>query len=118
MTKKSWADTNSLCFPLESFTFIGGGLEREALPIVEKSINSVEESTFLLIQAKVGDLLHIVGYKGNAVTGRHLSRLGIYPGAVVQVISRSVSGSVIIIVADRQLGLGRQMAQQIMVYEE
>ena len=39
----------------------------------------------------------------------HLNHLGLYPSAAVQVVSQSLSGSVVVTVAGKRLGLGRQM---------
>lgn len=115
MTRQFQAETTSPPSLLKSFTFLGGELEREALPTVEEKENVLEESIFSLAQAKAGDRLCIVGFKGDACTMQHLNHLGFYPGTTVRVISRSISGSVIVAVAGRRLGLGRHMAQQVLV---
>jgi Fe2+ transport system protein FeoA len=85
--------------------------------MVAEDTNPFEQSTFPLAQAKAGDRLCIVGFRGDTDTLQHLNHLGFYPGAAVQVISRSLSGSVIVIVAGKRLGLGRQMVQQVLVCE-
>jgi Fe2+ transport system protein FeoA len=115
MTKQPRSDICSLSLSLESFTFLGGRMEREALPGMEEDVNPLEGSAFPLAQAQVGDHLCIAGFKGDAHTMQHLNHLGFYPGAAVQVISRSLSGSVIVTMAGKRLGLGRQTAQQVIV---
>ena len=117
MTEKLSDKLNLLPSALSGFTFIGSGLEREALPTVAESANPLTESAFPLAQAKAGDRLCVVGFKGDTNTMQHLSQLGIHPGAAVRIISRSLSGSVIMTLAGKRLGLGRQMAQQVMVCE-
>lgn len=115
MTKKTRTETTSASSPLEDFIFFGGRLEREAFPMVEENTNPFEQSVFPLAQAKMGNRLCIVGFRGDAYTLQHLNHLGFHPGAAVLVVNRSLSGSVIVRVAGKRLGLGRQMAQQVMV---
>jgi Fe2+ transport system protein FeoA len=113
MTDPLPVETNCLNFSLEGFTFFSSGLEREALPSLED--NRREESIFSLTHANAGDRFCIVGFRGNTDVIEHLHYLGLHPGTVLQVVSRSISGSVIISVSGRRLGLGRQMTQRVMV---
>lgn len=83
------------------FTFFGGNLEREVLPIDRGAIarlgepNELEVATMPLSRARVGDRLCIISLRGNHHTIQHLHRMGFCPGAEVQVVSRSLSGSVV-----------------------
>jgi ferrous iron transport protein A len=103
------------------FTFLGGNLEREALPTYGaedrefgETVN-LEPSVMPLAKAQVGDRRSIVRLRGNHHTIQHLHHMGFCPGAEVQVISRSFNGSVIVTIGDTRLGLGARMAQQVMV---
>lgn len=116
MTKKPQSESSALPSHLKGFTFFGGSLEREALPTADEDTNPFENTAFPLTQAQASDRLCIVGLKGDADTAQHLRHLGFYPGAAVQVISSSLSGSLIVTIAGKRLGLGRQMAQQVMVW--
>lgn len=104
-----------------SFTFLGGNLEREALPTYgadDRDLGeaaSLELSVMPLAKAQVGDRLCIVSLRGNPHTIQHLHHMGFCPGAEVQIISRSLNGSVVVTIGDTRLGLGARMSQQVMV---
>ena len=91
------------------FTFVGGiDAERED-PF---SPVQIEEST-LLAKTKAGDRVWIVGFQGYDIS--HLLDLGLVSGAELQVISCLSSGSVIVDLQGRHLGLGANTACQILV---
>ncbi|NJO40239.1 MAG: ferrous iron transport protein A [Cyanobacteria bacterium CRU_2_1] len=68
-----------------------------------------------LAKARAGDRLCIVSLRGNHHTIEHFHKMGFCPGTEVQVISRSLSGSVVVTIGDTRLGLGARMSQQVMV---
>lgn len=89
---------------------------------LENDIRSLPESAealstptiFPLSQAAVGDRVSLDCVLSNPLD-RMLSRMGLFPGSVLQVISRLDSGSVIIVLDRQHIGLGAQMAQVILV---
>jgi ferrous iron transport protein A len=62
-----------------------------------------------------GDRLLIVQLNGSPKTQRNLMDMGLCLGKEIQVVSVTDTGSVIVAIANRQLGLGATQAQQIMV---
>jgi hypothetical protein len=58
MINKLPIEINSLLSLLESFIFFGGGLEREAWPMIEKDVNPFAGSAFSGAQSKAGDRVH------------------------------------------------------------
>ncbi|MGF1536846.1 MAG: ferrous iron transport protein A [Elainellaceae cyanobacterium] len=101
------------------FTYIGGSLEREALPTYQEGhalqANSPESSAFPLSKAPIDDRLYVSALQGDRATVHYLQQLGFSCGSEVQVISRRGSGSVILTVGGTRLGLGAAMARRIMV---
>jgi ferrous iron transport protein A len=65
--------------------------------------------------AHPGDRLLIVQLNGSPKTQRNLMDMGLCLGKEIQVVSVTDTGSVIVAIANRQLGLGATQAQQIMV---
>lgn len=101
------------------FTYIGGSLEREALPTYPDEqahqADLPKSSAFPLSKAPVDDRLYVSALQGDRATVRYLQQLGFYCGSEVQVISRRGSGSVVLTIGSARLGLGAAMAQWIMV---
>ncbi|HEY9907594.1 MAG TPA: ferrous iron transport protein A [Thermosynechococcaceae cyanobacterium] len=117
MKIKTLLHSAAVPFSWEGFTFLGGNLERGVSLTAEEHVTPSEDFAFSLAQAKADHLFYVVGFKGNADTMQHLKHLGFYPGAAVQVISRSLSRSVVVTVSSKRLGLGQQLAQQVVVCE-
>ncbi len=65
--------------------------------------------------AHPGDRLLIVQINGSPETQRNLIDMGLRPGKEIQLISQTDSGSTLVALGDRCLGLGATQAQQIMV---
>lgn len=89
------------------FTFVGGGSDRPDAPRPEDQ--SLEDSVFRLSQASVGDRLWVV----DLPPGR--SPQGLRLGDEVTILNRRPSGSVVLLVNDRQLGFCRDRSQGIHV---
>jgi len=107
--KDSWA-----------FTYIGGNLEREALPISADESDPLgveipESSAFPLSKAEVGDRLCVTQMQGRCAAIRALQSNGLCCGAKIRVDSRQASGSVVVTVGGARLGLGAAVARQVMV---
>jgi ferrous iron transport protein A len=124
MTQKPHAELDWQYSPSREhwgFTFFGGNLEREALPIYSGDKgrqgipNEPEPSIIPLARAKVGDRLCVVNLNADHHTAQRLHHMGFCPGTEVRVISRSLSGSVVVMIGDTRLGLGARMSQQVMV---
>ncbi len=79
MTKQPRSDICSLSLSLESFTFLGGRMEREALPGMEEDVNPLEGSAFPLAQAQVGDHLCIAWLQGRRPYDATPEPFGILP---------------------------------------
>ena len=76
-----------------------------------------EETTLPLAKTKAGDRVWIVGVEESRKTSRLLD-FGLIDGAELQVISCLSSGSVIVDLQGRHLGLGANTACQILVTKE
>ena len=73
-----------------------------------------ELQAFSLSAAKPGDQLEIVTLTGSESNGRLLG-MGLVPGAVLEVMSTTAPGSVVVALQHQRLGLGTEMAQRIQV---
>jgi ferrous iron transport protein A len=71
---------------------------------------------YSLTITQVGDRVQISALNCDTANN-HLMGMGLIPGAVVEVISRTASGSVIVAIADQRLGIGAEMAQNIQVID-
>jgi len=69
-----------------------------------------------LAQMRVGDRVRIVSLDCGESSSR-LMGMGFMPGVVLEVISRTATGSVIVALQDHRLGLGVEMARRIQVVE-
>ncbi len=84
--------------------------QQESNQDIEKGLAS-----FPLASTHPGDRLLIVQINGSPKTQRNLMDMGLCPGKEIQVVSVTDTGSVIVAIANRQLGLGATQALQIMV---
>jgi Fe2+ transport system protein FeoA len=69
--------------------------------------------SFPMTIAQVGQVGKIAWFRGGRQ--RSFLEMGLIPGTEFQVLSRKSSGSAIIAIGDRQVGLGRGLTQYIMV---
>lgn len=70
---------------------------------------------FPLSSTQVGDRLIIAQILSGKGMMRQLSKNGLILGVEVRVISKTASGSIIVSIGDRQVGLGAGMANKVMV---
>lgn len=89
-----------------------GGVE---IP-VEDSVNVVNPTTFSLARARMGDRVRIVALNCGEANNR-LMGMGFMPNVVLEVISCTATGSVVVALQDQRLGLGAEMAQHIQVID-
>ena len=92
------------------FTFYG-----ETQPQSKTIINSSEKS-LTLADTKIGDRLRIIKPQGklkNKQFDHYLQNLGLDWQTKLTVISRTKSGSVIVAVGDKRIGLSADISQQI-----
>lgn len=106
----------------KKFTFLGGTPQTwlEAENSAETAGESIDSQSamglsFPLAFCRVSAHMRIVRLKGKDCLARHLLGTGLTPGAELQVISRTSSGSVIVALQDNHIGLGAGIAQRIMV---
>lgn len=69
---------------------------------------------FWLSATQIGDRVRIVALNCGDASSR-LMGMGLIPGAILEVISCTATGSMIVALQDHRLGLGADMAQQIQV---
>jgi ferrous iron transport protein A len=69
-----------------------------------------------LTATKVGDRVRIVSLNCGESNNR-LMGMGLIPGAVLEVMSSTATGSVIVSLQDHRLGLGAEMAERIQVID-
>lgn len=67
-----------------------------------------------LSEARAGDIVLIVELFSIDCL-KDLRNMGLIPGAEIQVISRTTTGSVIVVLQNQRIGLGKDMAQSILV---
>lgn len=78
--------------------------------------NSLQVSVLPLARAPVGDRVRIVSLNCDE-SNQRLMGMGLMPGVVLQVVSCTMTGSVIVALQDQRLGLGAEMAQHIQVVD-
>ncbi|MDX2229537.1 MAG: FeoA family protein [Leptolyngbyaceae cyanobacterium bins.349] len=72
--------------------------------------------SYALAIAQVGDRVRIVALNCGEANNR-LMGMGFMPNVVLEVVSRTATGSVIVALQDQRLGLGAEMAQHIQVID-
>lgn len=65
--------------------------------------------------AKVGEVVTVVGIRGGWGFQRRLADMGLTPGVKIRVINSQAMGPVLIELRGTRLGLGRGVAQKVMV---
>ncbi|MCU0527355.1 MAG: ferrous iron transport protein A [Elainella sp. Prado103] len=83
---------------------------------VFSSSQAMHTHVFPLSNMQVGDRVRIVALNCGEANNR-LMGMGLIPNAILEVISCTRTGSVIVALQDQRLGLGADMAQQIQVID-
>ena len=98
--------------PAWNFTYIGGTVSQQ---FRERSkVNFVSEKVFPLSSTQVGDRV-VIQQIPSGDMGLRLRNMGVALGSEVEVLSKTIRGSVILCIRDQQIGLGAGMANQVMV---
>lgn len=92
----------------------GAADPRKKTGLNEAQLAAIELPKGSLANTKVGDRVRIVALNCDDSNSR-LMAMGLLPGVVLQVVSRTATGSVIVALQDHRLGLGAEMAQCIQV---
>lgn len=103
----------------QSFVYIsngGGEPSGQADLSPELSERSFNARVLPLSTMQVGDRVRIVSLNCGEANNR-LMGMGFMPDVVLDVVSRTATGSVIVALQDQRLGLGAEMAQKIRVIE-
>ncbi len=77
-------------------------------------VNVSENGLLLLSQTQKGDRVRIIKIDP-IVSTNQLSQMGFFPGADLQVLSCTASGSVMVIIQDETIGIGSALANLIWV---
>ncbi|NEP79282.1 MAG: ferrous iron transport protein A [Okeania sp. SIO3C4] len=102
------------------FTFLGDSnyieLKKENnYQTLKENYQQAVETNFPLTQAKRGDRLHIITIDATDEIASRLKKMGLVVGVEIEVISNNPSGSVIVAVGERNIGLGLNPASNIIV---
>lgn len=100
----------------QGFTFVSQSYQRPQT-FMAPSPSLQEESDrsqveLLLSQTQVGDRVRIITLHQSA---SHLSAVGLTSGVTAQIVSRTASGSIIVSLRGKNLGIGSAIAQTIVV---
>lgn len=101
--------------PFKNFIFVGGNelnFEQNQERIV---LSNLEPGNILLSNAKVNQLVKIKQMEIDHNTCSYLSNLGFKVGAVVGIVSKTATNSFLVVINDKQVGLGEKIAQKIVV---
>lgn len=106
-----------------SFVYLNGSTHPEKQAQSQADTSAVADSStalealmFPLAATKAGDRVRILTLNCGESNSR-LVAMGLTRGEVLEVVSRTGTGSVIVALQDRRLGLGMEMAQQIRVVD-
>ncbi len=91
------------------FTYVGGGDRKPSDSTPQKTLEYL-----VLNDVSIGESIKIICYT-NRASSLHLRKLGLNPGVSIQLLSRSASGSVIISLNNRPIGIGADLAAQLIV---
>ncbi|OKH24296.1 FeoA family protein [Chroogloeocystis siderophila] len=94
------------------FTFFGGTDTYQEQSSIAPHAN---QTSFPLTMANVGDRVWIVELMGEGGFARRLMDMGLTLGCELQIVSRTSSGSVVVGIQDNRIGLGAEMARQVIV---
>lgn len=68
-----------------------------------------------LAMARAGEVVTVVGIRGGWGLQRRLADMGLTPGVRIRLINSQMAGPVLIELRGSRLGLGRGVAQKVMV---
>lgn len=94
------------------FTFLGGDLERSKAVVSQPPSSP---NSFLLSQARAGDLVWIVGFAAGVEGLERLVSMGLTRGTEVEIINRTAGGALMVAIDNTRLGLGTGVADQVYV---
>jgi|GEM_PF-735965 len=77
--------------------------------------DQTDAGTMPLSMAAIGETVEVVSFSAGQRFTQRLTSMGLYSGAIVKVVSRTDSGSVVLAIQDSRLGLGAGMAHKIRV---
>ncbi|MBR8836548.1 MAG: ferrous iron transport protein A [Stigonema ocellatum SAG 48.90 = DSM 106950] len=95
----------------QKFTFFN---ETCIQPSNAGEVNVSEDGLLLLSQTQKGDRVRIINLD-SIININQLSQMGFLPGAELQVLSRTASGSVMVMIFGEMIGIGEAIANQIWV---
>ncbi len=105
-----------------SFVYISDEVDQQSAPsgqveqLLDQLNGSLTAKILPLSMMQVGDLVRIVSLNCGESNNR-LMGMGFMPDVVLEVISCTSTGSVIVALQDQRLGLGAEMAQRIQVID-
>jgi len=98
----------------QGFKFFCGDSRRELNQNSDLSNFSESDEMILLSQVRAGEIVLIVElFPIDCI--EDLQNMGLLPGKEIQVISRTTTGSVIVLADNQRIGLGKDMAKNIQV---
>jgi ferrous iron transport protein A len=111
---KDWEDSSD---PIrtgnwQGFTFFCNGFDPDKTQSQEPG--AIDDDVFPLSDTQIGDVLCIIQLQLKSSV-KYLLKIGIFPGAELQVVSRSNTGSIIVTLQGKSVGLGADMAASILV---
>ena len=92
---------------------LGNNQRLDDLPIVVEN-NMLETAKNSLAKTKVGERVLLLELDCDNANSR-LRGMGLIPGALMEIISKTADGSVVVALQDQRLGLGADLAHQIQV---
>lgn len=96
-----------------SLIFIGGEFTKSN-PSSNRAIEPPANNV-LLDETRIKDWIEITQIHLDKSTHDYLDNLGIKSGTIAEIVSKTVSGSVIIRIKRQQIGLGAEIARQLVV---
>ena len=97
----------------QKFVFVGGQRERQSLHREVQGDFSANDR--LLCDTQVNDYLAIAQIKTDRSTQKYLRQLGLKPGVIIEVISKTAAESIIVRINTQHIGLGIAIAQNVVV---
>jgi ferrous iron transport protein A len=104
----------------QGFVYLSGTSNRSDAPLEPRNQTSIgmervlEAAILPLSRKRAGDRIHIVSLNCGEANNR-LMGMGLIAGAVLDIVSCTTTGSVIVALHDQRLGLSAEMANKILV---